>query len=235
MSNDHKGHPLPPEGAQPWQLYCDQATFDELRSDEGFHRLLDLARHINALRYAVSATASAHGDDTPNGDRQRFGTFYYLGGVLFEAVKLVPLLRPHFGDSTSWKLGFATYGDDAEIRRRVEKGGDLHRLRNHTSFHFLPMVSQQSLATLQLDEYTFTSGLGPMNGFVYHNLADAVGMHYLAGSPVDGEAFGAEAERLAVSTRDMALEYVSCGSEIIGEHLLKFGFKRRGSIDVRAT
>src|ERR1043166_4516440 len=143
--DDERGHPRPPAGAEPWQLYCDNATFDALRSNEAFHRLLDLARHINALRYGISATASAAGDDTPNGDRQRFGTFYYLGGVLFEAVKLVPLLRLHFGASESWHDGFAAYGDDHAIRCRVEQGGDLHRLRNHTSFHFLPMVSQQSL------------------------------------------------------------------------------------------
>src|SRR5438445_173658 len=150
-----RGHPLPARGAQSWQLVCDQETFDSLRDNTAFHRLLDLARHINGLRYAISAAASANGDNTPNGDRQRFGTFYYLGGVLFEAFRLVPQLRPHFENTQSWKDGFAHFGDDEAILRRVKQGGDLHRLRNHTSFHFLPMVSAKSLSKLRLDEYAF--------------------------------------------------------------------------------
>ena len=234
-STARKGHPLPTRGAQSWQLVCDQETFDRLRGDQAFHRLLDLARHINGLRYAISAAASANGDDTPNGDRQRFGTFYYLGGVLFEAFRLLPQLRPHFENTQSWKEGFAHFGDDNAILSRVKQGGDLHRLRNHTSFHFLPMVSAKSLSKLRLDEYTFTSGFGPQSGFVYHNLADAVGMHYLAGAPSDGTDFGAEAERLAKETRDLALEYVKYGSNLIGQALLSFGFKTRGSISRSAT
>jgi hypothetical protein len=225
-----RGHPAPVRGAENWQLFCDRATFDTLRGNVAFHRLLDLARHINALRYAISASGAAIGDDTPNGDRQRLGTFYYLGGVLFEAIGLVPELRPHFESHRAWKKGFAHYGDDDAIRARVKKGGDLQRLRNHTSFHFLPMVSERSLARLQLDEYTFTSGLGPSRGFVYHNLADAVGVHYLAGAPTDGERFAAEVERLATMTMDMALEYITHGSNLIGGTLIDFGFQRRGNI-----
>lgn len=72
--------------------------------------------------------------------------------------------------------------------------------------------------------------LGPRSGFVYHNLADAVGMHYLAGAPVDGMTFAEEASRLATETRDLALEYISFGSKIVGRALLDYGFKRRGSM-----
>ena len=89
------------------------------------------------------------------------------------------------------------------------------------------MVAEQSLAGLQLDEYTFTSGFGRMSGYVYHNLPDAVGMHYLTGSPSDSERFGEEAARLAEMTRDLALEYTTYGSRLIGWALRSFGFRRR--------
>lgn len=221
---------MPEADAAAWQFYCEPATFDALRTNPAFHRLLELARHVNALRYAVSASAAVIGDNSPNGDRQRFGTFYYLGGVLFEAFDLLPKLRPHFENTEAWRQGFARYGTDQEIRHRIRQGGDLHRLRNHTSFHFLEIVSAKSLAKLQFAEYTFTSGLGRQNGFVYHNLADAVGLHYLAGSPADGDLFDERAVRLATESRDLALEYLSCASKLIGQAIKGFGFKRRGTM-----
>lgn len=213
------------ESGRPWKIACDAETFAALRENEAFHRLLDLARHVNALRYGIAAVAAVGGRDTPNAARQRSCTFFYHGGILFEAFQLIARLRPHFEHLEAWSNGFAEFGTDEEVRNRLERGGDLHTLRNHTSFHVLHIVAPKSLEALHMDEYVFTSGQGSTSGEVYHFLADTVPLHYVIGAPKDGADFQREFERIATETRDLAIQFIKAAEKLIGPALKEFGFK----------
>jgi hypothetical protein len=211
-----------------WKIVCDPERFQKLRHDVGFHRLLDLARHSNALRYAIAAVYDVGDANTPWAARQRSATFFYHGGILYEALKLIPRLRPHFQHLPGWQSGFGKFGSDEAILKRLRKGGDMHILRNHTSFHVLEMVASQSLKTLTMPEYVFSTGRGKRGGEVYHNLADTVALHYVIGSPREGAQFTKEFKRIAIEMRDLAIEYLAASDRLLGAALPTMGFTVSG-------
>lgn len=212
------------EQASPWKIVCAPATFDKLREAPNLHRILEVGRHVNALRYGMAALAAIAKDDSPHANRQRSATFFYFGGVLFEAYSLIPILRQHFGHLRAFKTTFGTFGSDEDIRARLARGGDLHTLRNHTSFHVLPMVAGKSLKTLNMLEYVLATGVGKTGIEVYYNLADTVPLHYAVGAPADGVQFRKEFERIAAETRDLAISFVAAGDKLIGAVAHSMGF-----------
>lgn len=82
--------PVEPPQMKEWKFYCDPETLERLRDSPAFHRLLDLARHTNALKYGVAAMYADRKSDTPWAARQRSATFFYHAGILFEAFNLFP-------------------------------------------------------------------------------------------------------------------------------------------------
>jgi hypothetical protein len=211
-----------------WVILCSREQFEPLRTDPAFHRLIDLARHVNALRLGQAALF-VHGDDddSPSASRQRSATFLYHAGILFEALDLIPQLRTHFGDLDFWESTFGVFGDDQAIAGLRAKGTDLQKLRNHASFHVLPIVAQRSLARLEMDEYVFASGRGRTVGDIYYNLADTVPIHYVVGAPREREKFLAEFERMATEVRDLVLKFLEAADRFIPRVLRRYGFKRR--------
>lgn len=224
-----KRPPLIKRGDDEWIISAPEEVIAPLRTDERFHRILDLARHVNALRYAMSATASVGYRDDPNAVRQRAGTFFYFAGVLYEAFELVQVLRSHYGNTPLWADSLGVYGSEDEVRSRLARGGDLHTLRNHTAFHVTAQVAPRSLKKLRMPEYTFASGKGRQSGMVYYNLADTVAIHYAVGAPADGDILMPEFLRVAEETRDLALDFIRQSDKLIARCLLAWGFTKKDS------
>jgi hypothetical protein len=215
--------PIQPDDV--WKVVCREEDLGRLRTDKGFHRLLDLARHVNALRLGQVALVEAGDDDTPSAARQRSATFLYHAGILYEALALIPELRKHFGERREWADTFAAFGDDATIQSLRSRGRDLHTLRNHTAYHMLPIVAEQSLARLKMDEYVFATGVGKQVGQIYYNLADTVAVHYAIGSPPERDQFMREFERIAVHVRDVALQFLDAADRFIPRMLKAYEFR----------
>ena len=100
----------------------------------------------------------------------------------------------------------------------------MHTLRNHAAYHMLPIVAEQSLAKLRMDEYVFATGIGKQVGQIYYNLADTVAVHYAIGSPSEHETFMREFERIAVHVRDTALRFLEASDQFIPRMLKSYGF-----------
>jgi hypothetical protein len=208
-----------------WHIYCSPDRFEELRGNIAFHRLLDLARHVNALRFAQVALVHVGDSDEPSAARQRSSVFFYYGGILYEALQLIPLLREQFGTLEAWVAGFGGFGSDEDVRAMVAQGTDLHRLRNHLAFHVRPMVTTQSLPRLNLPNYDFATGTGRSVGAVYYNLSDTLAIHYLVGSPTDYDEFMRRFVDRASQVRDLALRYMQAADKLIPAALKGLGFR----------
>jgi hypothetical protein len=211
-----------------WEILCSREQFEPLRDDEAFHRLIDLARHVNAIRFGQAALSlHRESEDSPSASRQRSATFLYHAGIIYEALGLIPKLRQHYGTLDFWEETFGVFGDDGAIAAIRAKGTDLQKLRNHASFHVLPMVAEKSLARLEMDEYVFASARGRTVGDIYYNLADTVPIHYVIGAPRERDRFMAEFERMATEIRDLVLKFLEAADRFIPRVLRQYGFKRR--------
>lgn len=210
-----------------WLLDCTRDRFLELITQPGFACLLRLARHVNALRFGQAALNHAQDDDGPIGLRSRPGAFFYHGGVLFEALQLVPELRVHFAANPHWERSFGRFGTDDEVRALYAQGTDLHRLRNHVGFHVLGIVPERSLPTLNLPDYVLARGIGRSVGKTYYELADTVALHYLLGAPEDFEAFIAAFEKRGAKVTALLVSFLEASDILLPRAFEALGIRPR--------
>ncbi|MEX1185918.1 MAG: hypothetical protein WEA80_04955 [Gemmatimonadaceae bacterium] len=117
-----------------------------------------LARITNSIRFSVGAAFDRHGDPAPASNRQRIGSFLYLGALLYEALRFADRLGEHFRDHETFRIDFVPLLNDQRVQDLRE--GVLKRLRNRAIYHHDDDVMPEGLRDLVMPEYVFARGHG---------------------------------------------------------------------------
>lgn len=225
--------PRSPDWTPParWLVEIPFDRLEAIGNTESFWTLLRLARHVNAFRFGQGALYRAQDDDSPAGVRQRSAAFFFHGGVLYEALKMIPDLRVHFGANPHWDRSFGRYGTDEDVRAQYAQGTVLHRLRNHVSYHVLPMVPEKSWPRLALPQFVFVRAHGHSVGSLYYELADTVALHYVLGAPATYDGFLQSFKRVGGEITTKMLAFAEAADILIPRALQAWGLSPREDVD----
>lgn len=206
----------------PWKVVCSRPAFESLRSDEGFHLLLALARAVNSLRFTHQAMFDSRGSDLPAAVRQRMNSFMYTGALLFEGIELSRRLGKYFRPLDEFNH-FSQIHRDRDAQSLVAE--ILKPLRDQTVFHF--DVAPLAAAVTQMDnqEFIFVRAHGRQSGNTYYDLADAAALHLVFGKSESAEEFEAQMLNRISRVTDLAVRFLSAADKLIVAALRSDGWQ----------
>lgn len=104
------------------------------KSDPRLGPTLALARAANAVTLARLPLLAPTSDMRPSAARERFSALFYVGGVLFEALRTAERSERHFDSLDQWHRGFGALLRDPGVTEFRQ--GTLVRFRDKGTFHF---------------------------------------------------------------------------------------------------
>ncbi len=79
-----------------WDIVCEPAILEKLKTQERFWQVIALARSVNALSFAHWAMVPVLEDDSWHGKRTRTNSFFFECAILYEALLLVEQMNKNF-------------------------------------------------------------------------------------------------------------------------------------------
>ena len=135
---------------------------------------------------------------------------------MHEGFCVADRLEKHFGDRDAYRNGFAKLLADAntqQLRKTI-----LKRMRDKFVFHYDKDVAEQTLKTLDLNEYVFATGTGGKRKGTYYNLADEIVINYLL-NDVPPDEQDAVFRATLKSVGDALSAFVDCADTLMGDVL----------------
>jgi len=160
-----------------YDISCSESTFNSIKSDDRFLKMLILSRCVNGLKFCLKSFVDTKGQTGPLAAGIILNSVFFSSSVLYEGFLLMDRLANDFRDIDSFKNGFGVLLHDKNVRQLRDTF--LNRMRNKFVFHFDNEVPQESLTNFKLPEYKFASGNGMSSGGMWFTLADEVVLNYL--------------------------------------------------------
>jgi hypothetical protein len=195
--------------------------FRELRQDEGFQRVVALARCVNAVMFLnVTLLSVKKRDASPAAQRQQFNSVLFTAAVLHEGLTLLRVLGKYYGRSQAY---------EARVRPLLERVGrsglavDLKVVRNEAVFHFGRTEYLKKwkgrLDVVNGPFVTFLSGDGRARGRNFYTLADLCAMQALVGNCSSLEEMVARARPRLGEIADVGGEFLDASEHLLLEVL----------------
>jgi hypothetical protein len=208
-----------------WDIVCEPAILEKLKTEERFWQVIALARSVNALSFAHWAMVPVLEDDSWHGKRTRTNSFFFACGILYEALLLVEKMNKNFHTEDTFG-GLKTILKDKTARKI--RSLHLGRARNNVVFHYLPESFGEIVNIPGLSECSFVAGVGKTRVQSYYTFADVLAMEFFVGFAANNsEKFYDVLGELMISTRQLAANFVDAADHLISRCLLTWGFKMR--------
>lgn len=199
--------------------------FEQVRSDARFLLLLRLTRIVNQLNFCFDVYLSASNYNTPAGERQYFNGFLFSCGVLYEGLKLIPILNKEFSSYKYYQDGFAKLWKDKDTHYLKEKV--LNKMRNGIVFHIDSKPIEETTQVLKLDSYQFAAGSLNMRGETYFNLADVIALNYIIGNPGNKEEEEKIIRNILTKLSKVITNYSESSDKLVGEFVKEMKWQVR--------
>lgn len=208
-----------------WDILCEPAILEKLKTKEKFWQVIALSRSVNALSFAHWAVLPFWEDRSLHGQRTRTNLFFFTCSALYEALWLVEKMNKNFHTEDTFAGLKAILKDQ---RARKLRGMHLERARNHMVFHFLPESFGEIVNIPGESICSFVAGLGSDRVQTYYTFADVLAMEYFVGHAANNsETFYESLEQLMIGTRQLAADFVNAAEHLIKHSLLNWGFQMR--------
>jgi hypothetical protein len=208
-----------------WDIVCEPAILEKLKTQERFWQVIALARSVNALSFAHWAMLPVMKDDSLHAQRTRTNSFFFACGILYEALLLVEKMNKNFHTEDTF-AGLKAILKDTTARKI--RSFHLGRARNNMVFHYLPESFGEIVNIPGFSECSFVAGSGKQRMQSYYTFADVLAMEFFVGFAANNsEKFYEVLGELMLSTRQLAANFVDAAEHLISRNLLKWGFKMR--------
>lgn len=220
-------HPLRGNKAREiqWDIVCEPAILEKLKTEARFWQVIALARSVNALSFAHWTMVPVIEDDSLHAQRTRTNSFFFACAILYEALLLVEKMNKNFHTEDTFAGLKAILKD-----KTAQKIRSLHlgRARNNVVFHYLPESFGEIVNIPGLSECSFVAGVGKTRIQSYYTFADVLAMEFFVGFAANNsERFYDVLGELMISTRQLAANFVDAADHLISRSLLTWGFKMR--------
>lgn len=208
-----------------WDILCEPATLERLKTDEKFWQIIALSRSVNVLSFAHWAVLPFWEDRSLHGRRTRNNLFFLTCAALYEALSLVQKMNKNFHADENF-VGLKAILKDKRAQTLREM--HLKRARHHMVFHFLPESFGEVVNIPGESMCSFVAGLGPDRIQTYYTFADILAMEYFVGHAANNsEEFYKELEQLMIGTRQLVADFVNAAEHLIKHSLKNWGFQMR--------
>jgi hypothetical protein len=225
MSNKNHSRKRNKAGDTQWDIVCEPAILEKLKTQERFWQVIALARSVNALSFAHWAMLPVMKDNSLHAQRTRTNSFFFACGILHEALLLVQKMYKNFHTDDTFAGLNAILRDKAA---RKIRSFHLGRARNNVVFHYLPESFGEIVNIPGLSECSFVAGIGTKRIQSYYTFADVLAMEFFVGFAANNsEKFYEVLGELMLSTRQLAANFVDAAEHMISQSLLQWGFKMR--------
>lgn len=215
-----------PEEPQPEvQLVLDAHAFARVRQDPAFHRVLTLARIVNTIRFNEVAIVTCGEIGTPSATRQSSSATFYLGAILWEALRFADRLGEHFRDSPAFRERMVPLLKDSAVREL--RAGLLDRLRNQAVYHHDDAVIPEGLELVGDGATVLLSAMGGTRRDAYYDLADIAVMQFALGGSPDVNQFAERGTAALNAVVTTALRFASAADYLIKEYAQRTGWRLR--------
>lgn len=193
--------------------------FEHLRTNARFILLLRLSRYVNQAEFCLEAFPKVDGDPSVSERRQMFNSMLFSAGVLYEALGIIPQLSKNFRHFPSYKKGFEKLWKDKNTHFLKEQ--ILPKLRNGIIFHVDQGPIEETLKSVEFDEYVFFAkeGDGKINDHL--QLADDIALNFVLRDAKDDEHEKEVLKDLATRLYKLTAAYSQSAFELIGEYALR--------------
>ena len=200
-----------------YKITCSREQLLAQCGDTRLHRAATLARIANSLRFAQMASTPPDGSSETAANRQRAASFFYLTGLLYEALVFADRLGAQFKDSPAFRDGFAKLLK--EPRTRELRDGVLNRLRNKAIYHHDDDVFEQGLPLVDADEIVFLRADARRPSAYSYELADVAILRFALASNSPTAAFLTEVSEVMIKVVEVSARFAVCSDLLIRETL----------------
>lgn len=192
----------------------------KLRDDPKFILILKLGRYINQINFLTEAYLSLSKDEfeTPNGVRYFHNSFFFMCGVLHEALGFYPSLGKEFKTFASYKNGFARLSKSPD-KKFLDKNNVLGKMRNKFIFHVDSEPFAEALESYNVRLIKFIWARSHKLVDIYYNLSDELVLNYYIGDHGSAEAESEVQREIMTKVLAVMNEYVSCSNSLISEYV----------------
>lgn len=201
-----------------YKITCTREQLLAQASDPRLHRAATLARIANSLRFAQMAGRAPNDASETAANRQRASSFFYLTGLLYEALRFADRLGAQFKESPAFKEGFAKLLKDP--RTRDLRDGVLNRLRNKAIYHHDDDVFEQGIPLIDAHEMVFVRADDRRPSAYSYELSDVAILRFALASDSPSDTFVGEVSAAMVQVADVAQRFAVCSDLLIRETLL---------------
>ena len=202
------------------QIYGDPTVLKKCRADKKFAYVVALARAVNALNSAHSLMMSTTGKDTPAAIRDRMNSYFFVSGILYEALKLIRAMNTVFAGDKSFESSLRLILKDASGQALEQM--HLKSVRHGGVFHFLPDRFADAIAKTAMTECVFASTLGEQKGNIHYTFADLITAEIGVGTRLDDNVV---VTQMMEKTLELVKQFVDHSENFIADQLNGWGFQ----------
>jgi hypothetical protein len=201
------------------QIYGNPAVLKKCVADKKFAYLVALARAVNALNSAHSLMLSTDKRQTPSALRDRMNSYFFVSGILYEALKLIRAMNKVFAGDKSFETSLRLILKDTS-GQALEKM-HLKSVRHGGVFHFLPDRFAEAIGKTPMNECTFVSAIGQKKGDIHYLFADLIAAEMGAGRLDDNVVVG----KMMEATLNLVKLFIDHSENFISDQLNVWGFE----------
>jgi len=192
----------------------------KLKDDPQFILILRLCRYINQLTYIQEAYLKGRNDQdaSPTQIRHFHNTFFFICGVLHEALEFARGLGKEFKIFPSFQKGLAKLPKHSDVKF-LEENEHLKKMRNKFVFHVDAEPFEEALRTYNVRLIKFLWAEGPKAGEIYYNLADELALNYYIGDHGSPEEEAKVQQEILTSAMNALTLFVKGGHALIKEYV----------------
>ena len=202
------------------QIYGNPTVFKKCRADKKFAYVVALARAVNALNSAHSLMMSTTGKDTPVAIRDRMNSYFFVSGILYEALKLIRAMNTVFAGDKSFESSLRLILKDASGRALEQM--HLKSVRHGGVFHFLPDRFAEAIGKTPMTECVFASTLGEQKGNIHYTFADLITAEIGVGTRLDDNVV---VTQMMEKTLELVKQFVDHSEDFVADQLNRWGFQ----------
>jgi hypothetical protein len=201
------------------QIYGNPAVLKKCVADKKFAYVVALARAVNALNSAHSLMLSTDKRQTPSALRDRMNSYFFVSGILYEALKLIRAMNKVFAGDKSFETSLRLILKDTS-GQALEKM-HLKSVRHGGVFHFLPDRFAEAIGKTPMNECTFVSAIGQKKGDIHYLFADLIAAEMGAGRLDDNVVVG----KMMEATLNLVKLFIDHSENFISDQLNVWGFE----------
>ena len=172
---------------QDMECVIPKETFEKLRDDRQFIRMLQLARFQNQLSFCIAAVPSISDPHHAmyRDSRQLINAMLFGSAILFEGIGQLKDAMAHFKWYATYKNDFRPFIKDSDTNRVRERY--LKQLRNTSVSHVDSSIIADTLKWVTYEKYALLGG-SKESSTIYYPLADNIGFTAAMGFHENDEA-----------------------------------------------